>query len=50
MMYMCEVCGFEFESNEPETRKCPNCGSSSENHIPDEFNAFHIDRDSEEAF
>ena len=42
MRYLCESCGTEFDSTDEDLlRKCPECNSESEDHIPDEFNSFH---------
>jgi rubrerythrin len=46
MTYLCESCGVEFESTEDENRKCPNCGSTSEDHIPEDFNDHYLDDES----
>lgn len=42
MNYICEVCGYEFNSEEDDReRKCPDCGAGSDDLMPEEFNHMH---------
>jgi len=49
MHYICEVCGYEFSSDEDDReRKCPDCGADSDNLMPEEFNHMHNEDDDED--